>query len=500
MSPERRLRLRFAAQNGAFVVLVFVLAGLLVLLARDNRVQWDLTTTGRNTLSAASIEVLRKLEDPVVVTAYATPQDPRFGDLRKRIRDFIARYQREKPDVQLEFVDPREQPKAAARAGVRMNGELVIEYGDRSERLANLSELDFTNLLIRLSRPDQRLVMSLQGHGERSLVGAANHDLGDFGKQLSVKGIKVDALNLAVAPDVPQNIAALVIASPQTEVFPSEVDKLLRYVERGGSLLWLIDQESMQGLEPLAERLGLVLSPGVVVDPDAIVRGGRPVMSVAPPGAYSAHPISRPLQLNTVFPFARAIGTSAVEGWTITPLLEVAPRGWLETDDLSGRIAFDKERDTPGPITIAIALERLREERTQRVVVVGSGHFLANMYLGNGGNLDLGVNIVNWLTGDDRLISIQPRSAPDVSLTLSKSWLLGIVVSFLIALPLVLASTLGCSWLFYWPPRHCISSPHPLRASDSPLFPSRPRNCGTSRSSVHRIRISFSRATAEFGG
>src|SRR5690606_24561967 len=130
----------------------------------------------------------------------------------------------------------------------------------------------------------------------------------------------------------------LVIASPQTELAAAELAKLERYIERGGSLLWLIDQEPLHGLEPLAERLGLVLSPGVVVDPDAIERGGRPVMSVASPAGYGAHPIVGSFRLNTLFPFARAIEASTAEDWTITRLIEVAPRGWIETGDLSGRI------------------------------------------------------------------------------------------------------------------------------------------------------------------
>jgi ABC-type uncharacterized transport system involved in gliding motility auxiliary subunit len=68
------------------------------------------------------------------------------------------------------------------------------------------------------------------------------------------------------------------------------------------------------------------------------------------------------------------------------------------------------------------------------------------MYLGNGGNLDLGVNIVNWLAGDERLISIQPRSAPDTTLTLSKGGLLAIVVTFLIVVPIVLLATGALIW------------------------------------------------------
>ncbi|MCC6533250.1 MAG: GldG family protein [Burkholderiales bacterium] len=446
MKTAHKARLRMAAQDGAFVALIIALTAVLALLAREHRSQWDLTQSGRNTLTAASIEVLRKLDGPLNVTAYATPQDPRLGDLRKHIRDFIARYQRAKADTRLVFVDPREQPKAAARAGVQVNGELVVEYGQRSERLSNLSELDFTNLLIRLGRSRERLIMSLEGHGERSLVNGANHDLGDFGSQMKSKGLEIGALNLVIAPEVPDNVAVLLIASPQTALTPAEVEKILRYVERGGSLLWLLDQEPLHGLEPLAERIGLVLSPGVVVDPDAIERGGRPVMAVAAAGAYSAHPILRTFRLNTLFPFARAITAHAIDGWNATPLIDVAPRGWIETDDLAGRIVFDQARDTRGPVTIAVALERLREEKTQRVVVVGSAHFLANTYLGNGGNLDLGINMVNWLSGDDRLISIQPRSAPDASLTLSKPWLLAIVLLFLIALPSLLLAMGAWIW------------------------------------------------------
>jgi ABC-type uncharacterized transport system involved in gliding motility auxiliary subunit len=446
MTPAHRSRLRHLAQNGSFVVLVVVLTALIAVVARQHAVQWDLTSSGRNSLSAASVDVLRKLAGPIVVTAYATPHDPRLGDLRKHIGDFIARYQRAKHDVQLNFIDPRERPKAAAKAGVQVNGELVVEYRERSERLSTLSEFDFTNLLIRLSRTESRLVMSLDGHGERSLVGAANHDLGDFGKQLASKGLSVNALNLAIAPQVPDDVSVLVVASPQIDVPPAEVAKLISYVERGGNLLWLIDQEPLNGLQELAERIGLVLSPGVVVDPDAIEHGGRPVMSVAAPGGYGGHPVLESMRVNTLFPFARAINVNDFDGWRSTPLVEVATRGWIETDDLGGRIVFDKARDTPGPVQIAAALERMREEKTQRVVIVGSGHFLANMYLGNGGNLDLGVNIVNWLAGDERLISIQPRSAPDTTLTLSKGGLLAIVVTFLIVVPIVLLATGALIW------------------------------------------------------
>ena len=447
MSMNRRLRLRIAVQHGAFVVLILAFVAVCLVAAREYHLQWDLSSSNRNTLSRASEDLLGKMQGAVAVTAFATPQDPRFGDLRKLIRDFIARYQRAKPDVRLEFVDPREQPKAAAAAGVQVNGELVVEYGGRSERLSNLSELEFTNALMRLMRNAKRLVMSLDGHGERSLINGANHDLGDFGKQLSIKGISVSALNLAIVQEVPDDLALLIVANPQTQLQAIELERLERYMERGGNLLLLIDQEPINGLEPIIEQLGLILSPGIVVDPDSIERGGRPVMTVAAAGSYGAHPVVRSFRLNTLFPFARAVSTNTIGEWSAERLIEVAPRGWIEADSLDRHIVFDQGRDVRGPVTIAVALERIKNERTQRVIAVGGGHFLANTYVGNGGNLDLGINMVNWLMGDDVLIAIQPRSAPDVGLALSKSWLFTIVVTFLIVVPL---ACIGLGALIWW--------------------------------------------------
>ena len=432
-------------QNGLFVVLFLATVGLLAYFAHSYQRQWDITQNTRNSLSEATLNTLRQMPGALTITAYATAQDPRLGDVRKLIRDFLAPYQRAKPDLALKFVDPSEQPQAARAAGVEINGEMVVEYGGRSEHLTALNEENVANLLMRLARGGERLIMYLDGHGERKLDGGANHDLGDFGKQLQLKGFKILSLNLALAQDVPANARVLVIASPRVDVLPGEVAKLKRFVEKGGNLLWLIDQEPLHGLQPLAEQLGLVLTPGTVVDPSAQEQKAPPTWALG--AAYPQHAITRGFNLITVFPFARQIGIMEGRDWRATPLVEVAPRGWVENGPLDGTIAFDKASDIPGPITIGLALERPMVDRGQRVVVIGSGHFLSNSYLGNGGNLDLGVNIVNWLAGDEKLVTIQPRATIDSRLTLNRTSAAVISLGFLVALPLLL---LGAGALTWW--------------------------------------------------
>jgi ABC-type uncharacterized transport system involved in gliding motility auxiliary subunit len=444
MKLNRKLRLQLLIQNGLFVVLLIGFAMALVWVTKDIKTQWDLTQGQRNTLSQASIDVLKQVTGPVSVTAYATAQDAE-GDARKLVETFLGSYQRAKRDFLLTFVDPREQPQKAQAAGVRANGELVVEYNGRSEHLTSLTEQDMTNLLLRLVRSAERQVSYLDGHGERKLDGRANHDLGDFGGQLSVKGFKTTALNLAIAPEVPANVAVLIIASPRVDLLPGEVIKIKRWIERGGNLLWLIDNDSVHGMQGLADELGLNLISGTVIDPAAGGLKLPPTFALAT--SYGQHRITERSTITTVFPYARRIAAGEGSKWRFTPLVEVAQEGWLETGNIDNNVAFDRNKDVRGPIVVAAALERSVGDRKQRVVVAGTGNFLANQYVGTLGNLDLGVNMINWLAGDDALITVQPRTRADQSLQLTRAGLAIMGFGFLLVLPLAL---LVCGGVIWW--------------------------------------------------
>lgn len=448
MEVTRRLRLRLLVQNGLFLALLVALIMLLAYLAREYRKEWDVTRVGRNTLSASTVQALGQLEGPLKITAYAVTLDATGANIHKRIGERLRVYQRAKPDIALTFVDPREQPKQAEAAGMRTPNELVIEYRKRTEHLAveDFNEQQFVNLLMRLARGADSMLLWLDGHGERKLNGAANHDLGDFGRQLQQKGFRLNGLNLAVAQEVPANAAALIIASPQAELLPAEVEKVRHYLEGGGNLLWLIDPEPLRGLQPVAETLGLVLTPGTVVDFVVQPRSGPPVFAIGAAGNYGRHPITNGFRLNTLFPHARQIGAAENDEWRATPLIDVAPRGWVEAGKLERNVTFDKARDIPGPVPVAQAFERTVGERQQRVVVVGSGQFLSNAFIGNGGNLDFGVNIINWLTGADHMITIEPRPAADSSLDIDQVTLYLIAFTFLMVLPLAFAITGAIIW------------------------------------------------------
>ena len=136
---------------------------------------------------------------------------------------------------------------------------------------------------------------------------------------------------------------------------------------------------------------------------------------------------------------ARQIDVAESDDWQITPLIEVAQRGWVEVGKLDAQPTFDAARDQRGPVNIAAAFQRTVGDRQQRVMVVGCGSFLSNTYLGNGGNLQLGVAMVNWLASEDDLISIDPRPASDSRLEIDQMTLYAIALFFLLVLPFAFA-------------------------------------------------------------
>ncbi len=422
MKVNPKLRLQILIQNSFFVVLFIVLIFLLGFLANQYKFSKDITQANRNTLTTGSINILKQMQGPITLTVFASEDDVNNGDtFRQGIINFMMRYQRTKPDINIKFISPIKEPKLAQENGIKEDGEVVVEYQKRSEHIKPpFAEQEMTNLFMRLSRTNQQAVMYLDGHGERNLIGLKNNDVGEFGKQLESKGFKFANLNLAIESEVPLNGSMLVIASPQKIISPVEVKKIKKFLESGGNLLWLLDDNNFHGLDEVASYLGLSVSGGQVIDPTEKVEGVNE--NIASASSYGEHAITKNFMLGTRFSNVHEVNAKGTldNGWEVSKLIEVSPNGWLESSQAiaNQKPTFDKGKDKLGPINIAVALQRVYGKKGQRVVVVGNGNFLSNTFITNGGNLDLGINMINWLSGDDNLISIQPMLLKDVNVTI----------------------------------------------------------------------------------
>jgi len=451
MKVTRRSRLLLRLQSLVFAVLFIAIIGMLGWLSTQYVYQADWTTGARNTISDGSRQLLDEMDQPVQITAYVREDELTRG----QIKNLVGTYQRFKDDITLEFINPDLTPERVRELGIASGGEIVIRYRDRSEKIQTLSEQHLTNALLRLTRQDERWIVFLTGHGERPSSGETNHGLGAFSQELERKGLNVQAISL-VESEIPSNTNLLVLASPRSALLPGEMEKLQSWIESGGNLLWLGEPDTPPGLEPLAEQLGVNFLPGLVVDATTQMFGIENPTFVVITG-YPRHDISSEMTKVTVFPEAAALETTDSAAWKAIPLLTTLEHSWTEIGEVEGEIRFDADSDErAGPLDIGVILTRSLADETdetdastpnQRVVIIGDGDFMSNTYLGNPGNLDLGLNIVRWLSHDDASINIQVKSAPDTTLILGKVAQAVIAIGFLIGLPLLLLLTGIIIWL-----------------------------------------------------
>lgn len=441
---DRRKQLRYRLNSVLTISLLVTLAVLLAWLSTRYPLHWDWTRSGRHTLSEASIAILERATEELEISAYAREQT----ELRQAIRRFIGKYQRMKPDISLHFVNPDAVPNEVRRLGIQVNGELVLRYQGRSEHVRNASEREFTHAVQRLIRGGERWIVFIEGHGERDPLGKANHDIGEWAQQLRSRGFKFQSLNLSETSDIPDNTSVLVIASPLVEYLPGEIEILRQYLQSGGNLLWLREPDDKSGLESLTRFLEIEFDRGTIMDyAGQLIGVNNPTITLVTPRLYGEHPALKDFDLTTLFPGAVSLQHNG-DRWRASRLLTSGDHTWLETGELRGEVAFDDGTDMQGPLTLGLAMERDTgsQGQTQRVIVVGDGDFLANTYIGNAGNLEIGMRFINWLSSDDALIDIPAYTAEDTRLQMSPMLAGGAGLFFLIVLPLLFLGTAGVIW------------------------------------------------------
>lgn len=416
--PLRRLG------HAARALAVLVVAGGLFAASVTHRHGVDWSGSGRHSLEAASVEALAAVAGPIEVTVYLPPRHAG----RERARELVTRYQRHRADVRLRYVAPADAPTTMREENLR-EGEMAIAAGGRREFIKVYSEREFTNALARLARGGTQWLAFVTGHGERSPARGANFDISAWCEVLAKRGLKAQEVNLGAQGAIPDNASLLVIASPQLDYLEGEVALVEDWVARGGALLWFLEPGLPPKLAGLAARLGVTPRAATVVDP-ATARLGIDNAAVAVVSGYTGAPAVAGFDANVLLPYAVPLAARAAKGWTMQALFTTGDDAWGETGPLDGSVERDGD-DLPGPLTLAVALTRGK----QRVALVGDGDFLSNTYLGNVGNLDLGVRLVEWLTANDALVDIPTRPAPDTRLELDRVHVAAIGLLFLVALP-----------------------------------------------------------------
>lgn len=447
---------KYSAFAVLYVVVIVALLTVINIFADRYNKSYDSTANKQFSLSDQTVKIVKGLKTDTQFT-YFGPQSE-FN----AARDTLDRYSSLSPKVHVSYIDPERKPQVAKAAGFRTDSPVIIDTGSRREGAKSLTEEEITGALIRSLKSGERSVCMLSAAGERS---AEEQDAGGYSllkELLERENYKVRTESLSPAANaadkpltlgqqqpsptvaIAKDCSVLVIAGPKSDYPSAVVAAIEKFVEEGGRALILLDTPLRLGsTEPPTENeefLKLLSKWGVSPEKDLVLdlSGFGQLLSLGPEVPfilkYESHPITQPLtRIPTAYPLARSLDTKSTDKTTVTTLVATTENS-IGTENIGLRGAVDPKKGKKGPLTIAAA-GTYKNSPQGRFVVIGTSLAAQNSIVGSRplGNRDLMVNIVNWLSSDEDLISIRPKSREDRPLNLTTQRLnivfwLGIVV------------------------------------------------------------------------
>ncbi len=411
-------------------IYILVIAAVLVVanfLANRYNKSYDATANKRFTLSDQTKKVVGDLKQDVTVSYF----DRANG--MQAAKDLLDRYQNLSPKVHVQYVDLLKNPTLARAQNVTREGEAVISVGARREDAKTFDEEGVTGALIRALKGGEREVCVVSGHGEHRLDDSSQSDgFSGFQNIVQRDNYKVQSVNLQQKAEVPGDCTALVVAGPTGDYIQPEVDAIKKYVEGGGRALFMLDPPLRLGRKQISDNTALtdlLASWGVTADKDLLLDesaasqllGGGPEAPVIL--QYDSHPIVNDLtNISTAFPLSRSLETKNTDKTTISKLFSTSAESFATSDLASSEIRINPAKDKHGPFTLAVAgtYTGAKPNGSGRFVVVGNSGWASNQALGFSGNRNLLLNMVNWLSSDEDLISIRPIAPEDRRINLTR--------------------------------------------------------------------------------
>jgi ABC-type uncharacterized transport system involved in gliding motility auxiliary subunit len=428
------------ANFALYTLIVIALIVLVNWFVNNHDKRWDMTPNKKYSLSEQTRKILKDLSREV--TIYAFDRERNFGERR----DVLGMYASASNRLKVKYVDPDRQPALAKEYGVRSYGTVVVSAGDRHMEAQGDGEEGITNALVRVLK-GQRTACFIQTHGERNLDGTERDGYDHFKKQLGNENYQTETLPFLQKMEIPKDCTMAIIAGPQNDYLPPEIDVLHKYLQDGGRALIMLDAGvELPNLTKLLGDWGVTARNDLVIDenPVAQIFGTEPYMPLIV--KYGTNPIVQPLNGRaTLFPLSRSfeVGKDSKPGVSADSLCDTSSDSY----EVSGwnpkikEIQFHAGKDLKGPLSVAVAgsVSGGGEKKTEgRFVSLGTSLIAANSFLNFQSNRDFIMNSINWLSADEDLISIRATPPESQHLTMNAEQMRRVLILGVFGIPLLI--------------------------------------------------------------
>ncbi|MCF8367828.1 MAG: Gldg family protein [Bacteroidales bacterium] len=441
--------------------ILLIIAVLLVInfLSNNFFFRLDFTADQRYTLSEATKNILKSLDEPITVTAYFTEDlPPDLSVTRSDFKDLLVEYASvSKGLVLYEFVNPnkdQESEQKAFQAGVqpvlvqtREKDEAtqkkvfmgaVLQKGDKKEIIPFMQpgaamEYALSTNIKKLSVTDKPFIGIIQGHGEPGL-----NAMSQVMESMSIL-YTVEPVNLDDSAADLRKYKTIAIIGPRDTIPPRHFQMLDKYLADGGNLFIGIDRvdgdlstvqgKSVEtGLEKWLSDKGLMVENNFVVDANCGSVGVQqrqsffnfttqvrfPYLPIIT--NFEDHPATKGLE-QVLMPFVSSITYTGDTANHFVPLARTSEKSGTQSTPLY----FDINKqwtDTDFPLSnlvVGAILEgKLAGDAESGIALFADGQFMVN---GEGqraqqlskDNVSLMVNSIDYLSDDTGLIDLRTK-------------------------------------------------------------------------------------------
>lgn len=444
-------------------ITIGLIVGILLLinvLSEQFSLRLDFTEDKQYTLSKATKDILKELEEPVTVKAYFSENlPPNIVQTRKDFKDLLIEYSSLSHGmVVYEFIHPNEDEKKEAEAlqngiqpvmiNVREKDQMkqqkafmgaIIELGEQKEVIPFMQpgaamEYTLSTSIKKLTVTDKPSIGLLQGHGEPSLS-----ELQQVHEGLGIL-YNIEPITLNDTAPIPDYYKTIALIAPKDSFPQTHLEKLDEFLSRGGYLFTALNRVSgdlstttgssvSTGVETWLLGKGIEISDQFIVDMNCgavTVQQQKGFFSFANNISFpylpvitnfSDHPVTKGLE-SVLLPFASPIRYIGDTTKKFTPIASTSGKAALLKAPLYFNIQKRwTEADFPlSNIPVAGVLEGNfgKANKASKIIVIADGDFAVNGQRGKGMNLQpdnvsLVINSIDWLSDDTGLINLRTK-------------------------------------------------------------------------------------------
>jgi ABC-type uncharacterized transport system involved in gliding motility auxiliary subunit len=446
---------RYGLNSLVMILLVLGIVGIANWIISRHPLKYDSTKNKQFSLSSLTTNTLKNLKQPVKIQAFFSESplasEADAPERRQRMKDLLNNYKLYSKNLDIQLIDPLKNKLLVDQYQIRDNGTTILESGKQKTTISTAEEEDLTNAILRVTSSKETAVYFLQGHDEPSISDTGDGGISGIVEELKKSNYVIKELtDFAAKAKVPDDCTVLVIVAPRVNLLDPEIKGIQDYLASGGRALILDDPQSKDFLSKILSAYRVHSRDDIVVDDQNFLPFSSPAMPLVIRKEGTS--VTKEFNFPMFFPAGRSLIYDQGEGSkeTFTVFAESSQSSWGETD--KQRAQFEEGKDQKGPLTLGLMVSRPVEDKNKktdetRLVVFGDGDFIRNGYSNIPGNGRIFANSVSWLSEQENLIHLPPRSKTSDVMMLSSTQVKYIMVFVIIVMPLAVLSTGITVWV-----------------------------------------------------